>query len=130
MELARTMRETQLDRMRRLAASPHTRPETLAIMRAREEGRERAEAMMADLGFAPQTVPVERLRAELRSDRSVAFRVFQRDGYRCVRCGADGTEPRNDLTLDHVIALSVGGDNSLKNLQTLCRSCNSSKGVR
>jgi 5-methylcytosine-specific restriction endonuclease McrA len=33
----------------------------------------------------------------------------------------------DELTVDHVIPLSVGGTNWLKNLQPLCSSCNSSK---
>src|SRR4051794_14758803 len=41
----------------------------------------------------------EDVRAELRADRSLAFKVYRRDGYRCVICGSDGTEPRNDLTV-------------------------------
>lgn len=48
--------------------------------------------------------------------------VYERDGYRCVRCGAT-----NDLTLDHVHPWVLGGVNSADNLRTLCRSCNSSK---
>lgn len=31
------------------------------------------------------------------------------------------------LTADHVVPLSVGGDNWLRNIQPLCQSCNSSK---
>ncbi|MFF9003630.1 HNH endonuclease [Streptomyces achromogenes] len=48
--------------------------------------------------------------------------VYERDGYRCVRCGT--TE---DLTLDHVHPWVLGGKNSADNLRTLCRPCNSSK---
>jgi HNH endonuclease len=121
--------EAQWDRMQMLASLPGARPETVAIVRAREEGRRRADAAMWDLGLTPSRGSVQTLRAELRADRSVAFRVFQRDGYRCIRCGTDGTEPRNDLTVDHVVALSRGGDNGFDNLQTLCRSCNASKGA-
>lgn len=51
--------------------------------------------------------------------------VFERDGYACLKCGA--TE---DLTLDHVHPWSLGGPDTAENLQTLCRSCNSSKGAR
>ena len=49
--------------------------------------------------------------------------VFARDGGCCLKCGSI-----NDLSIDHIVALSNGGDNSVENLQTLCKGCNSSKG--
>lgn len=51
--------------------------------------------------------------------------IFKRDGFKCVICGAT-----DDLTLDHVIPRSKGGTSESGNLQTLCRSCNTSKGNR
>ena len=53
-------------------------------------------------------------------------KVMRRDGERCVRCGFFGKEVR--LTLDHVVPLSLGGNNELFNLQLLCDSCNQLKG--
>jgi len=43
----------------------------------------------------------------------------------CWICGS--TEK---LTIDHIVPVSRGGDNSIENLTTLCKSCNSSKGSR
>jgi 5-methylcytosine-specific restriction endonuclease McrA len=40
-------------------------------------------------------------------------------GGRCLCCGSQ--EP---LTVDHVIPLSLGGANSIDNIQPLCESCN------
>ena len=51
--------------------------------------------------------------------------VFERDHHKCQKCGA--TE---DLTIDHIIPLALGGSNDLSNFHTLCQSCNSSKGNR
>ena len=49
--------------------------------------------------------------------------VFARDGNACLKCGA-----LEGLSIDHIQPLGSGGDNSTNNLQTLCTSCNSSKG--
>ena len=49
--------------------------------------------------------------------------MFQRDGYRCRRCGGAGA-----LECDHIIAQDRGGDPyQLDNLQALCRACHIKK---
>lgn len=50
--------------------------------------------------------------------------VFERDGYRCVRCGSD-----EKLQADHILPQSCGGPHILENLRTLCRSCNAARPV-
>ncbi len=45
-------------------------------------------------------------------------------GGRCVRCGADDESP----VKDHIVPIYQGGCDSIRNLQPLCRHCNSSKG--
>lgn len=55
----------------------------------------------------------------------VRFFVFERDGYRCVECGTC-----EDLTIDHIYPKSLGGADTVDNLQTLCRPCNCRKGAR
>jgi hypothetical protein len=52
-------------------------------------------------------------------------RIFSRDGFRCVYCGA--TFPETDLTIDHVEPRVKGGDRSDGNLVTCCRTCNTAK---
>jgi len=54
---------------------------------------------------------------------SVRRTVYERDGYKCVECGV-----LTGLSLDHVVPVSSGGDNSLGNLRTLCLTCNLKKG--
>jgi 5-methylcytosine-specific restriction endonuclease McrA len=56
--------------------------------------------------------------------RRIRQTVINRDGC-CQMCG---TEER--LSVDHIVPRSLGGDDSLSNLQVLCGSCNSSKGGR
>ncbi|MDQ2727533.1 MAG: HNH endonuclease [Actinomycetota bacterium] len=50
--------------------------------------------------------------------------LLQRDEHVCLRCGAT-----DHLTGDHIIPVSRGGQTTLDNLQLLCQSCNSKKGV-
>ena len=56
---------------------------------------------------------------------SVRQAVYDRDGWRCLHCGA-----RDQLSLDHMIPWSKGGGDEPENLQTLCRPCNSRKGAK
>lgn len=57
-------------------------------------------------------------RVEVRNE------VFNLYGEQCLCCGDD-----DNITIDHVIPVSKGGENSIDNLQPLCRSCNSRKGT-
>ncbi|HEY0545201.1 MAG TPA: HNH endonuclease [Pyrinomonadaceae bacterium] len=56
------------------------------------------------------------------------LRIYMRDKFRCQYCG----DKRNstDLTLDHILPRSRGGDNSPVNIVTACVACNNRKGSR
>jgi 5-methylcytosine-specific restriction endonuclease McrA len=62
---------------------------------------------------------------KLMENRPTRNLIMKRDGYKCLYCGA--TE---NLTLDHIIPQSRGGENSWENLVTCCGSCNVKKGNR
>ncbi len=51
---------------------------------------------------------------------------FERDGYKCYKCGKQLT--RFSATLDHIHPVSKGGDNSYDNLVPCCLHCNSKRG--
>lgn len=61
--------------------------------------------------------------------------VMQRDGWACYICGVDTSlisdpfDPAS-ATVDHVIALSNGGEHSMRNVRRCCLGCNSSKAAR
>lgn len=52
-------------------------------------------------------------------------KVFERDMYRCVNCG-----DHKNLQADHIHPEILGGQATMDNLQTLCRTCNLSKGTK
>ena len=52
------------------------------------------------------------------------WKVWERDNFTCLHCGT-----RKNLSVDHILAESKGGLMVLENLQTLCKPCNSRKGV-
>lgn len=53
---------------------------------------------------------------------SIRRAVYERDGFACLACGT-----ADRLTLDHIQHYSAGGPDTVENLRTLCRSCNSSR---
>lgn len=66
---------------------------------------------------------VNRYRARLRGNPvELEVLMLERDGGACLRCGA--TE---DLVMDHIKPLRLGGVTELDNVQTLCRGCSSRK---
>lgn len=51
--------------------------------------------------------------------REVQREVWRRDQGRCQRCGS-----QENLEFDHIIAISRGGSNTVRNIQLLCKKCN------
>lgn len=49
-------------------------------------------------------------------------KIYKRDNYQCKKCNS-----KNNLTIDHIFPFIKGGITEESNLQTLCKSCNSSK---
>lgn len=60
--------------------------------------------------------------------KKTRFEVFKRDGFRCQYCGAH--PPGVLLHVDHIKAVSAGGENDMDNYVTACEPCNLGKGAR
>jgi len=56
------------------------------------------------------------------------LRIYMRDKFRCQYCGEK--KPAGELTLDHILPRSRGGDNSPVNVVAACVACNNRKGNR
>jgi hypothetical protein len=79
------------------------------------------------LGLRPAAAPYPAGTAPSRRGpipRELRRQVWERDGGRCVQCGATF-----DLQYDHIIPVARGGATSLDNLQLLCGRCNQRKGA-
>jgi len=61
-------------------------------------------------------------RYERNVSQSLKEEVKERDGFKCIICGAS-----DDLEVDHTRALMNGGGNQIENLATLCDSCHTKK---
>ncbi len=55
------------------------------------------------------------------------YKIFKRDGYRCVICG--NTAKEMPLEIDHLIPRCKGGTDNEDNLRVLCHSCNEGKRI-
>ena len=52
----------------------------------------------------------------------VRIAVWRRDNGKCAKC-----ESREKLEYDHIIPLSKGGSNTVRNIELLCEKCNREK---
>lgn len=59
----------------------------------------------------------------------VRHQVLERDGFKCLDCGASPADGAL-LEVDHTVPISKGGSNALSNLRTLCSDCNRGKSDR
>ncbi|MBN1460265.1 MAG: HNH endonuclease [Armatimonadetes bacterium] len=74
-------------------------------------------------------VALPRNRAASRRTSHLRDQVLKRDGHACIQCQrSEGGGV--DLTLDHVIPFSRGGETTPGNLVTLCTQCNQAYGDR
>lgn len=102
-----------------------------------KSGRFTSVALKRELVGIPDEVldyfAIEKPNRELIENIKEYRQEMKRDSFRekvlslkqvCVSCGST-----DNLSVDHIIALHSGGNNDISNLQILCVSCNSKKGI-
>jgi len=63
-----------------------------------------------------------------RESKRRRFEIFERDRFTCQYCGQN--PPAVVLEIDHIVAISEGGLDSVENLVTACQECNRGKAAR
>ena len=76
----------------------------------------------------PSVIALKRFIPVPRRPAFTRFNVFLRDSFACQYCG-DGF-PAHDLTFDHMVPRSKGGNTVWTNVITACSGCNLRKGNR
>lgn len=104
-----------LSELRKLKGiTAHERAVVLTII---DLGKKKYKEFIVKLENAPRKAA-----SKFTAKKNIRRMIFKRDDYSCLKCG-----DIDNLSLDHIIPVNKGGPNRIGNLQTLCRSCNSSK---
>ena len=72
---------------------------------------------------------------DVKAERIIRLKVFERDGWICQICGKDVDKyakvpNKRTPTIDHIISLIKGGSHTYDNVQLACYVCNCRKGNR
>lgn len=104
----------------------------ISELKAELDDREDSDDWIRSVNFEIQVPRIIRL---LRYDRvpknTIKFNrrnIFLRDGHRCQYC--EKRFPRQQLSLDHIMPRSRGGEDSWENIVCACLDCNVTKGGR
>ena len=76
----------------------------------------------------PSVISLKEYIPTARRPAFTRFNVFLRDRFACQYCG--DAFPAHDLTFDHVVPRSRGGNSTWENLVACCHACNRRKGNR
>jgi hypothetical protein len=94
----------------------------LLVMECCDKERQKFERLKAKFN-SEASQEIERERTQIPEEVRIA--VWRRDQGKCVRCGS-----RENLEYDHIVPVSKGGSNTVRNVELLCESCNRQKGNR
>jgi 5-methylcytosine-specific restriction endonuclease McrA len=66
---------------------------------------------------------------QYRINRSLKKQIIeQKKEYNCCYCGISFPIGQTQMTVEHIVALCLGGTNDLSNIDLACRECNQAKG--
>lgn len=91
----------------------------LLILELEDEERQKFERLKRKFVLAQE---IEKTPKRERIPEEVRIAVWRRDGGKCAKCGS-----RKNLEYDHIIPLSKGGSNTVRNIELLCEECNRKK---
>jgi len=91
----------------------------LQIMDLEDEERRKFERLRNKFSKAEQE---EKSGKRPAIPEDVRIAVWRRDEGKCTKCGS-----RENLEYDHIIPISKGGNNTVRNIELLCEACNRSK---
>ena len=74
-----------------------------------------------EIAFATSTTKNTTIALDLIPEE-IRLAVWRRDDGKCVKCGT-----RENLEYGHIIPTSKGGSNSVRNIELLCKKCNTKK---
>ena len=108
-----------------IAANPKWTPRDAAIDLDMAIGLVKRQAReLASMGYIEWDESFYKHARKQKIPANLKWEVWERDSFYCVGCGS-----RRFLSCDHILPESKGGLTELDNLQTMCKSCNSKKGV-
>ena len=108
-----------------IVANPKWTPKDVALDLDMDIGLVKKQAReLARMGYIEWNKSFYKHARKIDIPNELRWTVWERDNFTC-KCGA-----RKFLSVDHITPESEGGSTELDNLQTLCKSCNSTKGIK
>jgi 5-methylcytosine-specific restriction endonuclease McrA len=78
----------------------------------------------------PEAKRLSEQRRRIRKIGNGEFLILPKETNKLLTGNCFGCGSKENITLDHIIPISRGGQHSVGNLQPLCKSCNSSKNAK